>query len=132
MPGLANILLIPLTVVLFQVLICEEGTSEDILDSFLERDCHTFCWKGDHISYVATGLVFIFTLNVLTLCYRSVYSFYLNDCNILVLPLYNYIKGVFQVILSLISLILKKRFSIIFDIVFSLLILIYLLISFKL
>ena len=106
-PGLANILLIPFTMVLFQVLFCEKGTSQDILDSFMNRDCDTFCWQGDHISYVVSGLVVIFTLNVITLCYRSVYSFYLTDRNILVLPLYNYIKGVYQALLPLISIILK-------------------------
>ena len=44
MPGLPNILLVPILMVLFKVFDCKEGTSEELLDSFMSLDCDTFCW----------------------------------------------------------------------------------------
>ena len=44
MPGLPNIVLVPILMVLFKVFDCKEGTSEELLDSFMSLDCDTFCW----------------------------------------------------------------------------------------
>ena len=43
MPGLTNILLIPILIILFKVINCEEGISEELSDSFMSVDCNTFC-----------------------------------------------------------------------------------------
>ena len=48
MPGLSNILVVPVLIVLLQVFQCEEGISDKLDDSFMNKDCDTFCWEGKH------------------------------------------------------------------------------------
>ena len=69
---------------------------------------------------------------IFTLCYRSIHSFYIEERTIQISPLYTYIKGLFQIALPVLSLVLKNRFSTIFNLLFSFFISIYLFISYRL
>ena len=98
----------------------------------MNRDCNTFCWQGDHKSYVIAGLATIMAFIIFTLCYRSIHSFYIGERNIQISPIYTYIKGLFQVALPVLSLVLKNRFSTVFNLLYTFLISIYLFVSYRL
>ena len=131
MPGFPNLLLVPFLMVLFKVFDCEEGTSEELYDSFMTFDCDTFCWKGDHLYSVGGGLLVILFLCILTLGYRIIDSVYVTDKNIRIYPLYNYLKGIIQLILVTLSTVLKRRSSLIFNVVFCVILIGLLLYSYK-
>ena len=98
----------------------------------MNRDCETFCWKEDHMVYLVVSLIVIFGYSISTLCYRSIPNSLNPTRNILVSPVFNFIKGLFQMSLVSLSVILKKEYSSAFNVAFSLIVLIYLLLSFKL
>ena len=98
----------------------------------MNRDCDTFCWQDYHKSNAIGGLTVILVFLVFNLTYRSIHSIYTLDRNIHISPFYTYFKGIFQVILLVFSLILKKWFISIFNILYCFLILVYFFVSYKL
>ena len=98
----------------------------------MNRDCDTFCWKNTHFKHVIGSLCLIFFLNLSTVLYKYIYSLYTMNSNIQVLPLYSYIKVLLQIFLSILSIIIKNRFSTIFNIIFSIFMIGNLIVSHKL
>lgn len=49
---IGNACFIPINSLLLDVFICTESIGDDYTDSFLDRDCHEFCWKDEHMIYV--------------------------------------------------------------------------------
>ena len=45
MPIWAYTLFVPLVYLLLGIYECEEGILDNLTDSFLAKDCNTFCWK---------------------------------------------------------------------------------------
>ena len=98
----------------------------------MNRDCDIFCWQYTHLNHAIRGLCIIFCLNFSIVLYKFIHSQKNLYRNILILPLYAYIKVLFQIVLSVLSIILKVRFAMIFNSVFSLLMIGNLIISYKL
>ena len=98
----------------------------------MNRDCDTFCWQEDHFDNAIVSLCLIFLVTLSTLLYKYIHSLQIMNRNIFILPLYSYIKVIFQLVLSVLSITLKTRFPFIFNIVFSVLMIGNLLISWKL
>ena len=98
----------------------------------MNRDCDTFCWQETHIKHTIGTLCLIFFLNISTVLYKYIHSLYSTNSNIQVLPLYSYIRVFLQISVSVLSMTLKYRFPIIFNISFSLLMIGNLIVSYKL
>jgi predicted membrane protein len=56
MPTLSNFLFLPLVSLLSTVFMCSKGISESLTESFFNKDCHEFCWRGKHIGYAIAVL----------------------------------------------------------------------------
>ena len=98
----------------------------------MNRDCDTFCWQDTHLKHTIGSLFLIFFLILSTILYKYIHSLYITNRNILALPFYSYIRVLLQVFLSILSITLKIRFSMIFNITFSILMIGNLIISQKL
>ena len=97
----------------------------------MNKDCDTFCWQDFHLNHIIGSLLIIFFLNLSTILYKFIISFNITNKNLLILPFYSYIKVLLQIFLSLISITIKERFSLIFNLVFSLFMIGNLIISLK-
>ena len=98
----------------------------------MNRDCNTFCWQNTHFKHVIGSLCLIFFLNISTVLYKYIYTLNIKNSTLQVLPLYSYIKVLLQIFLSVLSIIIKNRFSTIFNITFSIFMLGNLIVSHKL
>lgn len=49
---IGNACFLPINSLLLDVFICTESVGDNYTDSFLDRDCHQYCWEGDHLVYV--------------------------------------------------------------------------------
>ena len=98
----------------------------------MNRDCDTFCWKDTHFKHSIGGLCLLFTLNISTVFYKYIHSLYSTNRNLQILPFYSYIRVFLQISLSVLSLTLRNRFTMIFNITFSLFMIGNLIVSYKL
>ena len=98
----------------------------------MNKDCDTFCWQDTHFKHTIGGLCLIFILNISTILYKYIHSLYTTDSNVQALPLYSYLRVLLQICISVLSLTLKTRFPMIFNITFSLLMIVNLIVSQKL
>ena len=57
LPFIGHIGFLPLISLLMNILTCEEGIGEDLEESFLERDCSQFCYKGRHKEFFIAGII---------------------------------------------------------------------------
>ena len=57
LPLIGHIGFLPLISLLMNILLCEEGIGENLNESYLERDCSQFCYKGKHQVYLSAGLI---------------------------------------------------------------------------
>ena len=98
----------------------------------MNRDCDTFCWKDNHFKQSVVSLCIVFVLNISTILYKYIHSIYSTNTNIQILPVYSFIRILFQISVSVLNLTVKNRFPMIFNICFSLLIIGKLIVSHKL
>lgn len=50
----------PIILALTSVFQCSKGVSEKLTDSFFDKDCTEFCWRGTHLGYaIACGLALV-------------------------------------------------------------------------
>ena len=57
LPIIGHIGFLPMISLLMNVFICEEGIGKDLEESYLERDCSQFCYKGKHKQNVVAGTI---------------------------------------------------------------------------
>jgi hypothetical protein len=63
LPVLSNACFVPIVGILLDVHLCTESVGDSYNDSFLDRDCHVWCWESEHVIYVTFAVV-SFTLYV--------------------------------------------------------------------
>jgi hypothetical protein len=52
LPIMNNVFFLPIVAILLDVFLCTKEVGSDYTDTFLDVDCHEYCWKDDHIIYV--------------------------------------------------------------------------------
>jgi hypothetical protein len=57
LPIINNAFFLPINSLLLDVFLCTEEIGSDYTDTFLDRDCHEFCWKDDHVTYAIFACV---------------------------------------------------------------------------
>ena len=57
LPFIGNALFLPIIAIHYDVFICTEGTGDEATDSFLNRDCHYYCWEDEHLGYSIAAVV---------------------------------------------------------------------------
>lgn len=57
MPALGHLQFLPIIAILSSIFICYKGISNNLTDSFLNRDCYEFCWRGKHLGYAIGSAV---------------------------------------------------------------------------
>jgi hypothetical protein len=57
LPIINNALFLPIISVLLDVFLCTEEIGDEFTDTFLDRDCHEFCWESDHVTYAVMSAI---------------------------------------------------------------------------
>ena len=51
-PVVADVLFLPVISICLFIFDCDKSIGNDLTDSYMNKDCYTFCWKGSHLTYV--------------------------------------------------------------------------------
>jgi hypothetical protein len=95
LPVLSNSAFLPIMSILLDVNVCTESVGDNYSDSYLDRDCHVWCWESEHIVYVALALVSLVLYVPLAVLTRPMWQFYLADLHIFTIPKFLMLKTMF-------------------------------------
>ena len=104
LPVLGHIGFLPIFKMSFSIYQCEEGTSDDLFESFFFRDCTEYCYKGKHKFYVIVSSLALLAYTVTSIYYRPYWETTQTDLRIKTKAFYLSVLSVFQVILVLIKI----------------------------
>lgn len=108
MPIIGDLLFLPIVSILLFIFDCNEGTGTSITESFLTKDCSTYCWKSQHLIY---SILSVFTLLVflpLSIFLRPVWQELVAEMNIKTNSIFHITKGILQVLLVILNRTVKK------------------------
>ncbi|CAG9331440.1 unnamed protein product [Blepharisma stoltei] len=125
MPILGNLCFIPFISILLEIFLCDHSIGNHFTDSYLNKDCYQFCWKGDHIIYVVLSAFSLFFYEPLAVFCRPLWQELQSNLHVKSMPLYLMVKTVIQVMLVVMNKTLKRSSDIAHGFVFTVLILMY-------
>jgi hypothetical protein len=76
LPIIGNAGFIPIIAILLDVFLCTESIGDSYTDSFMDRDCHVWCWEGEHISYSVFALICLLVYSPFAIYARPWWQFY--------------------------------------------------------
>ncbi|CAG9333080.1 unnamed protein product [Blepharisma stoltei] len=97
MPLFGNALFIPIISFLLNIFSCTHATGDSISDTYLDKDCYQYCWKGKHLAFALLSIVATFIYVPLTVYYRPVYQEVQESLHIKTMPKYLVIKSLTQI-----------------------------------
>ncbi|OMJ65933.1 hypothetical protein SteCoe_37407 [Stentor coeruleus] len=106
-PFIANVSLIPVLSMLLEVFICKETIGDNLTDSFLSRDCTTFCYEGFHMIIAIIVMLFLLAFIGCIVYYRSMWEKIQGSLNLGTKPGYLNLLSMFQVFIVIFENCLK-------------------------
>jgi hypothetical protein len=76
LPILSNSCFLPIIAILIDVNLCTEKVGDDVDDTYLDRDCHVWCWESEHVVYVSFAVVCFVLYVPLAVLTRPMWQFY--------------------------------------------------------
>ncbi|CAG9318589.1 unnamed protein product [Blepharisma stoltei] len=125
MPVLGNICFMPFISICLDVFLCDKSIGEDFTDSFLVKDCYTFCWKGEHLMYAIISFVAILVYEPLAVFFRPLWQELQQNLHVKAVPGYLMVKSVAQTILIVLAKTLKRSSDISHGVAFVILMMTY-------
>ncbi|OMJ92512.1 hypothetical protein SteCoe_4754 [Stentor coeruleus] len=125
MPIIGDLLFLPIVSILLFIFDCHEGTGESLTESFLTKDCSTYCWKDHHLTY---SILSIFTLLIflpLSIFLRPVWQELVAEMNIKTNSIFHITKGILQVLLVILNRTVKKVHQSAHGVIIVLLLIVY-------
>ncbi|CAG9317714.1 unnamed protein product [Blepharisma stoltei] len=74
LPLVGDALFLPICLTLFQTYQCTSSIGNNFKDSFNNHACSTFCWQGEHISYVIASSIAVCLYMPTSLYFRSTWK----------------------------------------------------------
>jgi hypothetical protein len=108
MPTLGNLLFLPIVSTLTNVFLCFKGTSAALTDSFLNKDCSEYCWRGGHLAYVICSGIGLLCYIPLAVFSRPLWQQLQPNVHVKAQPLALMVKSAVQVVLIVASNTLKQ------------------------
>lgn len=129
---LGNAVYLPIISILITIYECNESKGEDLTDSFLDRDCFTFCWNSSHL-YISITTLILLTLYIPSHLYSLLYRHaFQQPSNINIKLQYLLFKTLVQILAIIINKTLKFYSLWIFSVVYVVVMLLYLSLMIKL
>ena len=99
--------LLPIFSMLMNVFLCEKGIGNSLTDSFLNQDCTSFCYKGNHLTNaILTGLCLLIYLPT-AIYFRPYWEISHDFLHLSTKSYYLSVLSVFQVIIVILGKTLK-------------------------
>jgi ABC-type branched-subunit amino acid transport system substrate-binding protein len=114
----SNVLFLSIVSILTNVYQCSYGVSTALTDSFMDKDCLTFCWRGSHLHYAigtTTALLIYIPVSLLT---RPIWQELQPNLHIKAYPTTQLIKALVQMVLLGLAGVLKTEYPRIHGIVY--------------
>jgi hypothetical protein len=94
LPIIGNAGFIPIIAILLDVFVCTESVGDDYKDSFMNRDCHVWCWEGEHVVYSVAAVFCLLVYAPFAIYARPWWQFYQQSLSIFADPRFLMIKSV--------------------------------------
>jgi Receptor family ligand binding region len=107
LPALGNIGLLPVFSMLMDIYLCDQAIGDDLQDSFLNQDCTTFCYQGEHKKYVIVSSLLTTFYLLATIYCRPLWEKTQYCLNIKTKTAYLSILSIFQVTFVILNKTLK-------------------------
>lgn len=108
MPLIGDALFLPIISILLFIFDCQKGTGSSLADSYLAKDCYTYCWRGNHLIFALLSIVALLIYIPSSIFCRPLWQELEPDVNIHTNPKFSMGKGLLQVILVILNRTLKK------------------------
>ncbi|CAG9309824.1 unnamed protein product [Blepharisma stoltei] len=108
-PILGNALFLPFISVFFSVIQCDQQIGSKLSQSFVRKDCSTFCWKDTHILWAILSILSLVLYLPLAIYFRPYWELSQEFINIKTRPLFLTIKSIFQVCIIALSKTVKPQ-----------------------
>lgn len=99
MATVGYLLFLPTIPPLLDIFLCYKGTSNELKDSFLNKDCSQYCWRDSHVGYVVGGSLALLLFLPLTLIARPLWQSLHPDLHVKAMPRALLVKSTLQVLL---------------------------------
>lgn len=110
MPTLCHLLFLPIIAVLTSVFICYKGISDNLTDTFHNKDCFEFCWRGKHLGYAIGSAVALLLYIPVAMCTRHIWQDLQSNVHVKAVPLALVVKSVVQIFLIASSNALREAY----------------------
>ncbi|CAG9336167.1 unnamed protein product [Blepharisma stoltei] len=104
---LGNICFLPIVSFLISVVQCDQAIGNELSNSFVRWDCSVFCWKDSHLYIGALSISILIIYLPLAIFLKPYWNHSNDHINIRASPLYLISKAMLQVIIVILSKILK-------------------------
>jgi hypothetical protein len=111
LPVIGNAAFIPIISILLDVFLCTESIGDDYTDSFMNRDCHVWCWEGEHVTFAAVAAICLLVYSPFAIYARPWWQYYQHSLSIIASPRFLMLKSVVQMLLIVLSRTLKIHSS---------------------
>ena len=126
-PLIGSILFLPIFSMLMNLFLCSESVGDSLTDTFMDRDCYVYCYKGKHKALTAVTIVLIFFHLALGIYSKPLWELTQDSLSIRTKPSYLSALSVFQVILVILNKTLKFQSQFVHGCVCTILVFIFLL-----
>ncbi|CAG9309825.1 unnamed protein product [Blepharisma stoltei] len=109
LPILGNALFLPLVSVFLNAIQCDQQIGSKLTDTFVRKDCNTFCWKDEHILWASLSMACLILYLPLAIYFRPFWDYYESFINIKTRPLFLMVKSVFQVSIIVLNKTVKPQ-----------------------
>ncbi|CAG9309789.1 unnamed protein product [Blepharisma stoltei] len=131
LPIIGNIVFVPMVSVFLSIFQCDEGTSNQISDSFIRHDCTTYCRNHKYILWAFFSLISLIMYIPLSIYFRYHYENSNDHINIRTKPTFILQKSVLQISIIAMSQTIKVYSQSLHGLCCSILLLIFILLCLK-
>lgn len=128
LPLIGNTMFLPFTALLLDVFVCDHQAQGS---TFVWRDCYFQCWDDQHYSYIAMSTVAIACFEPIAVFSRPLWQVAKTGLNLMAKPYFLLFKTCVQILLIAVGKSLQGTSPVAHGVVFSVLILAFTIITFK-
>ena len=86
LPFIGNAMFLPIIYIHYEVFICTESIGDEATDSFMNIDCHEFCWKDEHLLYAVASIISLTLYLPCAIYTRPFWQYLQHDLHIWTMP----------------------------------------------
>ncbi|CAG9309826.1 unnamed protein product [Blepharisma stoltei] len=131
LPIIGNALFLPIVSVFLNAIQCDQQIGSKLTETFVRKDCNTFCWKDWHILWATLSIICLVLYLPLAIYLRPHWDYYEDFINIKTRPLFLMTKSVFQVSIIVLNKTVKPQSQALHGLFYSILLGVFLFIVIK-